>query len=291
MNVNMNNQQKLNFGKYQEIRRIGTGGFGKVYLVMDDVEKQWALKQVYESIIKGDPEEFRRRFEREAYILESLNHPNIIKIHDVDLQAGYIVMEYANAGTLRKHREEEYRHGMSPHKVLEILQPIGRALAYSHRTPDPKDPEHRGSIHLDITTMNILLHDTGTERRYILSDFGLAHWLDQIGRTHGGKSLSSAANWYMSPEQSDPSQYDRISTRSDIYALGIVLGEMLTGQHPADVPTEILRETNSTLPSAIQQVLKQAIDRDPKQRHASVEDLTTDFTQAVAKTDSVEMAY
>lgn len=274
----MDNHQPQMFGAYRVIRAIGQGGFARVYLVEDVLGRQWALKQIRQELIDQDAG-FRKRFELEARILAGLKHPHIAGIHEFDVQEGYLVIDYVNGGTLQTLLDDDYPDGMDLHTALEILRPLEEALIYIHRDA--------GFAHLDVTPRNILIQKTRTrggrtEWHIMLAGFGLARVIDADGRADLGMFAGTPGYW--APEQRGSTK-DKPGTRSDIYSLGVVIGEMLTGRKPQEV-LDILRGTNNnTLPSAlsleVKQVLQRATEEDPGNRYATVKGLVTAFTRAV----------
>ncbi len=264
-------------GDYQEITSLGWGGFAEVFLVEDNLRRRWALKQLHEDLIKQDPN-ILKRFEREALIQAGLQHPHIAGVHTFNPKEGYLVIDYIEGRTLRKLVDDDFPEGMDLDTALKILQPLEEALTYIH--------EQAGFAHLDITPGNILIQETRTllgrtERRVVLADFGLARVIDSDGKA---KVVSQRAGTppYWAPEQVDPNGTP--GKYSDIYALGVVIGVMLTGRKPQDV-LDILRGTSNTLPPMltpeVKQVLQRAIDEDPEKRYATVKGLVTAFTRAV----------
>jgi serine/threonine-protein kinase len=164
-------------GDYKEIEPLGQGGFAQVYLVEDNLGRQWALKQLDEELIKRDPR-ILDRFEREANIQAGLKHPHIAGLHTFNPKEGYLVIEYIKGKTLRKLLDDDFPEGMDLDTALDILRPIEEALTYIH--------EHAGFAHLDVTPRNILIQETRThrgrtERHIVLADFGLARVVDSDG--------------------------------------------------------------------------------------------------------------
>lgn len=264
-------------GEYREIRPLGQGGFAQVYLVEDNLGRQWALKQLHPNLIQQDPK-ILERFEREARIQAGLRHPHIADVHLFNSQEGYLVIEYIEGRTLRKLIDDDFPEGMDFETVLQILQPLEEALTYIH--------EHAGFAHLDITPSNILIQETHTrlgrrEQQIVLADFGLARVIDSDG--WADVTTLAGAPGYWAPEQRGLIA-DKPGIRSDIYALGMVIGVMLTGQRPQEV-LDLLRGTSNTLLPAlarVKQVLRRATEEDPRKRYASVKGLITAFKQAVA---------
>ncbi len=285
MIINQPLPRKFGGGEYEAIRLLGEGGFARVYMVQDNLNQLWALKQIKPEIIAEDPR-ILERFEREARIQAGLRHSHIARVHSFNSQEGYLVIEYVDGKTLRDLLDDEYPRGMyrDLDTALEILRPIEEALTYIHK--------NARFAHLDVTPRNILIQETRTllgrtERHIVLADFGLARVIDHEGKAKGGASLYGGTPPYWAPEQVDPAK-GTPGTRSDIYALGLVIGVMLTGRRAQEV-LGILRETSNTLPPMlppeVMQVLRRATDEKPENRHASVKGLVTDFTGAVKEVE------
>jgi serine/threonine protein kinase len=276
----MKSYQSQMFGTYQVIKPIGNGGFAQVYLVEDDHGHRWALKHIREDRIKQDPG-FRERFEREARKQMGLKHDHIVGVHDFDASEGYLVIDYVEGRTLQTLLDEDYPDGMDLDTARKILEPIEKALTYVHK--------ERSLAHLDITPKNILIQERHTQGKKTewdprLADFGLARVVGLDGKAEG---TTSQAGWgtpaYLAPEQVDRAK-GTPGLRSDIYALGLMIGVMLTGRNALEV-RGILRGTNNTLPPRlpleVKQVLQRATEENPENRYATVKGLITAFTRAV----------
>jgi tRNA A-37 threonylcarbamoyl transferase component Bud32 len=242
---------------YQIVRPIAEGGMAAVYLaIQESLERQVALK-----LLKNiDNAVQSSRFRNEGRIIASLNHRNIITIHDIGVvgERHYISMEYLEEGDL----EKRIGAGMSPEAALELVGVIGDCLDFLHR---------RGIIHRDIKPANILFRKDGTP---VLTDFGIAKQLDQdIRLTLDSTALGSPC--YLSPEQAECKPLDG---RADIYGLGIILYEMLTGVKPfqGNSPIETILAHLTTpcpaLPAELarfQRLLDRMIAKAPDGRYAS----------------------
>jgi serine/threonine-protein kinase len=200
-------------GPYQILSLLGTGGMGQVYKAFDARLRR-------EVAIKVAGEHFSERFEREARAIAALNHPNICTVHDVG--PNYLVMELVDGETLR----EWFRRGLPMERSLGIARQVLEALGAAHRT---------GVIHRDLKPENVMVRADGYVK---VLDFGLAKWLPtaQAAATMGvslpGQLVGTMA--YMSPEQIQGQDLDQ---RSDLFAFGIMLYEMLNGQHPWPRPS------------------------------------------------------
>ena len=247
---------------YDIQRLVAQGGTSSVFVaVQRSLGRQVALK-----ILKPlDGSAFTPRFLEEGRIIASLNHRNVITIYDVGVLNGwyYIAMEYLEGGSL----ESRVNGGMPPGQALAILETIAGCLHFVHR---------RGVIHRDIKPANILFHADGTVR---LTDFGIAKQLsaDQ-DLTLDGRALGSP--YYLSPEQAECKPLD---DRSDIYSLGIVFYELLTGSKPfagASHIETILAHLTRPVPKlprelgAFQELLEKMIAKSPVERFASARELT-----------------
>ncbi|MDO9086959.1 MAG: serine/threonine-protein kinase [Anaerolineaceae bacterium] len=248
-------------GKYQIVEPLGEGGMATVYKAFDpSLERYVAIKIIRAGNQIGS--DFLIRFQREARALAKLDHPYILKVLDYGEENGvpYLVMPYVAHGTLKQYT----RTRLPFEKAIEITIPIAEALSYAHK---------RKIIHRDIKPANILFGESGEP---ILSDFGIAKMLDageQTQLTVTGFGIGTPS--YMAPEQ-----WNGIADeRTDIYALGIVLYELITGRCPfqADTPAAILikqvqdplprpRTFTSDLPETVEALLFKALAKDPAMR-------------------------
>jgi len=264
-------------GVYRILRRIGQGGMGEVYLAMDTrLERHVALKFL-PARTTGD-EMLVRRFQLEARTASSLNHPNILTIFDVGKIDGehFIASEFVDGITLRSRLREG---PLEFPEAIEIVTQAASALVAAHSA---------GVIHRDLKPTNIMIRPDG----YIkLIDFGLA----KLSATHNQAKQDEAYTRpgtmvgtvdYMSPEQA---RGDEVDSRSDIWSLGVVLYEMLTGRKPFDGKTDhhvivnILEKDPPPLaeaagiPKDVQNLVDQCLRKDPKQRYGSAEELSADL--------------
>ncbi|NJN99848.1 MAG: serine/threonine protein kinase, partial [Anaerolineales bacterium] len=223
-------------GVYQIVERLGRGGMADVYKAFHPgLATHRALKVIRPEF--GAEEGFRERFQREAQAVAALRHPNIVQMHDFGVQDNlyYMVMEFIEGRDLKSFLAEEGQ--LRPFsRVAAIIEQVGAALGYAHE---------RGLIHRDIKPANIMLTPTG---QAILMDFGIAKMLTLTEQmTQTGVGIGTPA--YMSPEQARG--LPDITPASDLYSLGIVLYEMLTGRVPfsADTPMAVMYKTiNDPLP-------------------------------------------
>jgi serine/threonine protein kinase len=201
-------------GRYEVLRVLGLGTFGRVYLAHDpEIERDVAIKVPKDFL----PAEEHRRFLREARAIADLHHPNICPVYDVGTHDGlpYLVMRYVKGGTLNDVLE---RGLVEPTEALRCAEQIARGLEAAHA---------RKVIHRDLKPANVLYDDV--TRTALIADFGLAKWLEQSAATSGGIKGTPE---YMAPEQWDTGSNGRfgpVSPRTDVYALGVMLFRFLTG--------------------------------------------------------------
>lgn len=261
-------------GKYQVEAEIGRGGFAVVYRAFDPTLKRHvAIKTPHASLID---QETGDRFLREAQLAASLSHPHIITIYEVGDAQGmpYIAMELLNGATLHEWLREQ---AQTPQEALKALVGVGAALDYAHQ---------RGVIHRDIKPGNILVVPS---RGAVLTDFGIARALEQTTHSQSGVIGTPA---YMAPEQVNGQP---ITAATDIYALGVMLYQIITGRLPFTASTPVAlaaqhgiapppdpRQIKPALPPAVSTLLLQALAKDPAQRPASAEKLIRDLLAGLA---------
>lgn len=254
-------------GRYIVKSELGRGGMATVYRASDpSVDREVAIKVLPREMLH-DPQ-FRSRFDREIKMVATLEHPSIVPIYDVGDEDGqpYFVMRYMNGGSLSDAIE---KGKFSVQDTARIIDKISRGLAYSHR---------KGIVHRDLKPDNILFDDNGDP---FISDFGVAKLTESSGGLTGSGVIGTPA--YMSPEQAQGSEIDG---RSDVYGLGVIIYQMLSGQQPysADTPmgvvvkhiTEPVPEilhVQPSLPQDVDQVIKTAMAKDKNNRYATTIDL------------------
>ena len=259
--------------RYHTNRPLGSGGMADVYLAHDEVlNRDVALKILSRRCASDDG--LVERFRSEAKSAASLSHPNIVSIYDRgETEDGtyYIVMEYVTGGTLK---ECILRKGpLSPHTAAAVATQVAEALEEAHRN---------GVIHRDIKPQNILVTDWGDVK---VADFGIARAASSSTATETGWIMGTAH--YVSPEQvvGEP-----VSPRSDLYSLGIVLYEMLTGELPYDAESPIgiamqhvegrlrpPREVDPSIPEGINAITVRLLAKDPKDRYPNATSLLEDL--------------
>jgi serine/threonine-protein kinase len=258
------------FGRYEVERHLGRGGMGDVYLVRDTViNRQAALKTIRpeQNLDPAEVIEMRQRFYREAQTAGKLTHPNIVTIYDVgeDLGMSYIVMEYVEGHTLAQWMKQQ-RFSVAQIKHVVFNAAIG--LDYAHEN---------GIFHRDVKPDNVMVSKSGIVK---VMDFGIARVVEST-LTRTGNVIGTPA--YMSPEQVSG---QKIDGRSDIFSLGVILYELLTGKKPFTGETmtslmfSIVRDTPkppSTIDSKIapswDEILVKAMAKDRNKRYASARDL------------------
>jgi len=251
--------------RYQILELLGKGGMAMVYKAYDTrLEREVALKIIrLEAFPPEDLHDVRKRFEREAKALAQLSHPNIIKVMDYGEYEGspFLVMEYLQGGTLKQMIGEP----MSWKEAMRLLLPVARGLEYAHR---------RGIVHRDIKPANILLTENGEP---MLSDFGIVKLFQgQETTTLTASGAAVGTPEYMAPEQ----WTGETGPKTDMYSLGVVLYETITGQRPydADTPgglflkqvTEPLpqpRDIVPDLPESVERFLLKVLAKEPSERY------------------------
>lgn len=263
-------------GRYKIIEKIGSGGMANVYLAEDLIlERKVAVKMM--SLDFQEDEQNLRRFQREALSTTELDHPNIVNIYDVgEGSQPYIVMEYISGMDLKQYIRENYP--VPYHKVIDIMGQILDGVGYAHKN---------NVIHRDIKPHNILINHDGHVK---LTDFGIAVALSQNSITQTNSLLGSVQ--YISPEQA---RGNIVTKQSDIYSLGIVLYELLAGTVPFNgesavsialkhfqAPIPDLRELDTRLPQALENVVLKATAKEPKNRYATAQEMKEDLETALS---------
>lgn len=247
---------------YEIIELVGKGGMGAVYKAKQlTLGRIVALKVLPPSFAKN--KEFVERFDREAKVLAELNHPNIVSIYDkvVDEDMIFFVMEYVDGVNLRRFLLEKK---LPPKEALELILQICNALDYAHS---------QGVVHRDIKPENILIDK---KRCAKITDFGIARifWGQGVESNLTKTDIIIGTYDYMAPEQrTNPKKVDQ---RADIYSLGVIIYEMLTGELPLGkfkLPSEKVKVN-----SEIDKIVLKALEKEPESRYQKVSDLSTDLT-------------
>ncbi|MGC9400605.1 MAG: protein kinase domain-containing protein [Anaerolineae bacterium] len=264
-------------GKYEVTEHISHGGMAEVYLGRQrNLDRQVAIKVLHPFL--ADEQGFVSRFQREARLVAALRHPNIVQVYDFDhheeLDIYYMVMEFIKGNTLK----ERLKGGpLDAEEAGAITAAIADALDYAHR---------REMVHRDIKPGNIMFTEEGDP---VLADFGIARMLSVTGLTASGAMVGTPA--YMAPEIGAG---ESATAASDIYSLGVVLYEMITGRLPfeADIPMSLVmkhindpvpspRQYAPQLPKALEKVLLKALAKSPRQRYATAGEMAKAVRQAL----------
>ncbi|MDI7741614.1 Stk1 family PASTA domain-containing Ser/Thr kinase [Lysinibacillus fusiformis] len=272
--------------RYKILDLIGGGGMSNVYLAHDMILN----RDVAVKILRYDAaneEEFHRRFQREALSATSLTHPNIVSIYDVgeDQDMHYIVMEYIKGKTLKQYINEF--SPLTPARSVQIMKQLTSAIAHAHENQ---------IIHRDIKPQNILVDHEGDVK---VTDFGIATSLTATSYTKTNSVIGTVH--YLSPEQA---RGGTATNQSDIYALGIVLYELLTGELPfsgesavsialkhLQTETPSIRALDASIPQSLENVVLKATAKNPLHRYASVEEMEEDLQTVLSPSRSNEKKF
>lgn len=267
--------QKIN-DRYEIIRSIGEGGMANVYLGYDTIlDRNVAIK-----VLRGDlsnDEKFVRRFQREALSASSLAHPNIVEMYDVGEDNGlyYIVMEYIEGKTLKQLLKK--RGTLTLSEAIDIMLQLTDGMAHAHDSY---------IIHRDLKPQNIMIKDDGQIK---ITDFGIAMALNSTQLTQTNSVMGSVH--YLPPEQASGKG---CTIKSDIYSMGIIFYELLSGSLPfrGDNAVEIalkhmrdplpsLREENPAIPQSIENIIRKATAKNPKNRYDDARSMHEDLLTAL----------
>ena len=258
--------------RYEVFKHIGQGGMADVFLAMDTILNREVAIKILRSELCADPVSVVR-FEREAQAATTLSHPNIVEIYDVGEYKGhrYIVMEYVPGRTLKQVIRS--RGSLEPDEAIDIEKQLVSAVSEAH---------HKGIIHRDIKPQNIIVKSDGSIK---ILDFGIAIAKGNIQVTQANNVMGSVH--YLAPELAKGKP---ASVQSDIYALGIVLFEMLSGDVPfkADSAVQValmqmrnempsIRTINPSIPQSIENIITRATAKDPSKRYGSCVDMLDDL--------------
>jgi len=270
--------QQLVDNRYRIVQPLGNGGMAEVYLAHDAILDRDVALKVMSGRYAGD-EEFVERFKREAQSAAALSHPNIVSIFDRGTSEDgtyYIAMEYLPGGTLKDRITK--RGALPPRTAAAVALQIAEALCAAHE---------RGVIHRDIKPHNILITESGDVK---VTDFGIARAASSSTMTRTGSILGTAH--YISPEQA---MGEPVGPASDLYSLGVVLYEMLTGELPFDAETPLgiamkhvsgylrpPKEVNPQVPEGINAITVRLLAKDPLDRYSSDAELIEDLERFLA---------
>lgn len=261
-------------GRYEIIEIIGVGGMAVVYKAFDNIDNRIvAVKVLKDEFLQN--EEFKRRFKNESKAIAVLSHPNIVKIYDVSYgdNLQYIVMEYVDGITLKEYIEQQGR--LDIREAIYFVTQILRALQHAH---------DKGIVHRDIKPQNIMLLPDGTIK---VTDFGIARFSRSETRTMTDSAIGSVH--YISPEQAKGSLTD---AKTDLYSVGVVLYEMLTGKLPFQSDNAVSvalmqlqndpvrpRDINPEIPVGLEQIIIRAMQKNPNDRYQSASEMLFDIAE------------
>ena len=260
--------------RYELMELIGAGGMADIYKAKDITEDKVVAVKILKNEFAGS-EDFLRRFRNESKAIALLSHPNIVKIFDVGFseQIQFIVMEYIDGISLAEYIKLQ---GVLKWKdAVYFTVQILRALQHAH---------DRGIVHRDIKSQNVMMLPDGTIK---VMDFGIARFNRETDKTLSEKAIGSVH--YISPEQARGEMTDE---KSDIYSVGVMLYEMLTGQKPFDGDTPVAialqhmqtqpkmpREINSSIPEGLEEITIKAMQKEPSQRYQTAGEMINDIEE------------
>jgi serine/threonine protein kinase len=260
---------------YKILKELGHGGMGKVYLAEDlQLKRQVALKFLPQELIRDN--ETRARFVYEAQAASSLDHPNIGTIFEINEsdENPFIAMAYYDGGTLLDKIKQE---DLTIEQIVKIAMCIAEGLQKAH---------HKNIVHRDIKPANILFSEDGEPK---VIDFGLAKFLGQSVLSRTGTTVGTIA--YMSPEQTMGKKIDQ---RTDIWALGVLLYEMLAGENPfkgeyeqalmyaiVNEDPEFISKIRADVPLALEKIINRALNKNPEKRFQSMQEMSEALAQSI----------
>jgi serine/threonine protein kinase len=268
------------FGRYEVLKRLGRGGMAEVYHAFDPtLARNVAIKVLHGFL--SDESQFKTRFEREAQNIAKLKHPNIVQVYDFafepETDSYYMVMELIDGPTLKDYLQDETEDTgkLTLLQTIRIIRQAAEALSYAHQ---------RGMIHRDVKTANLIL-DRQENDRIVLTDFGIAKIVTSSIHTTSGGLIGTPA--YMAPEQGAGDPGDE---RSDLYSLGVIMFQLLTGQLPFDgetpmalilqhmnEPVPLVRATEPHLPPAVDIIMQKLLAKAPDDRYQTAQALLDDL--------------
>ena len=277
--------QKIN-DRYEIVKSIGEGGMDNVYLATDNILNRNVAVKVLRGDLSSD-EKFIRRFQREALSVSNLSHPNIVEVYDVGEEDGqyYIVMEYIEGKTLKQLIQK--RGALTIPEVIDIMSQLTDGLTHAHDAY---------IIHRDIKPQNIMILDNGTVK---ITDFGIAVAVNATQLTQTNSVMGTVH--YLPPEQANGKS---ATVKSDIYSLGILMYELLTGSVPfkGDNAVEIalkhmkekipsVRKQNPLILQSVENIILKACAKNPRNRYDSVSEMHNDIVTAMDKENEKKYVY
>jgi serine/threonine-protein kinase len=263
-------------GRYRLESKLGSGGMSTVYLARDETLERWVAAKVLHREISDQPDQLER-FRREARAVAQVSHPNVVAVIDAGEDGGrpYIVFEYVDGETLKQRIDRAGRLPLDEAAAYAIE--VGRGLGAAHQ---------RRLVHRDVKPQNVLIDSEGRAK---VTDFGIARELEQDGLTKTGRVLGTTD--YVSPEQA---MGQLVDARSDIYSLGVLLYEMLTGEVPFTADNLVgvaMKHVNEKMPdvqrkrpeasSALAAVVERATQKKPDKRYADMSAMLADLEAAL----------
>ncbi len=277
------------YGEYKAVRLLGQGGMAEVYEGLDpDLDRPVAIKLIHPRLAVDA--QFEERFRREARLVTGLRHPHIVQVYDYQVaeDGPVMVMEYLPGGSLKERLDDLRSRGerMALADAARIADALASALDYAHR---------QGAIHRDVKPANVLFD---REDVPVLADFGIARILDdESGLTQPGSIIGTPA--YLSPEQAAG---ETAGPASDLYSLGVVLYELVTGAPPFQGTTTAILTSHASaappparsrvadLPAAVEQTLQRALAKSPAERFPSGAALAQAFRAAIGEQSATASA-
>ena len=259
-------------GRYEIHELVGVGGMAVVYRAYDTIDDRAVAVKILKDEFLGN-EDFIRRFKNESKAIAVLSHPNIVKVFDVSFgdRIQYIVEEYIDGITLKEYLDQQKR--IKWKEAIHFTVQILRALQHAHE---------KGIVHRDIKPQNIMLLQDGTIK---VTDFGIARFSRSETRTMTDKAIGSVH--YIAPEQA---RGDLTDEKTDIYSVGVMLYEMLTGQLPFEADNAVsvaimqlqtdpkpLRELNPSIPEGLEEITLKAMQKNPERRYQSAAEMLRDI--------------